>query len=62
MLMFLKVTLYVEPLLQKHAYQVFQWMICLAESHGQMNLPGKSSRTSAFKGATFSGKGTRVVW
>ena len=46
MLIFLKVTLHIEPLPQKHVYQVFQQMMYIAEGHGQMNLPGKSSSTS----------------
>ena len=60
--MFLKVTLHAPPPPQKHAYQVFQWMIYLVEGQGQMNLPGKNSvKKNAFKGAPFSGRGTRVV-
>ena len=31
MLMFLKVTLHVQTLPQKHVYQVFQWMMHLAK-------------------------------
>ena len=38
-----KVIRHVQPLPQKYVYQVFQWMIHLAESHDQINLPGKSS-------------------
>ena len=41
--MFLKVTLHVQSLPPKHIHQVFQWMICLAKVHGQMNLPCKNS-------------------
>ena len=43
MLMFLKITLHVHPLPQKHVYQVFQWIIYLVEGHGQVNVPGKNS-------------------
>ena len=32
--MFLKVALHVQPLPQKHVYQLVQWMIYLVEGHG----------------------------
>ena len=58
MLMFLKVTLHVQPLPQKHAYQIFQWMIYLVEGHVQMNLPGKNSVTNkCFQRSNFFRKG-----
>ena len=61
--MFLKVTLHVQPLPQKHVYQVFQWMIYLVERHGKMNLPGKNSIISkCFQRSNFLRRGTKVVW
>ena len=42
MLIFLKFTLHVELLPQKHVYQVFEWVMYLVEGHGQMNLPGEN--------------------
>ena len=63
MLMFLKVTLHVQPLPQKHVYQVFQWMIYSVEGHGQMNLPDKNFIINkCFQISNFSGRATRVVW
>ena len=46
--MFLKITLEVHPLPQKHVYQVFQWMMYLVEGHGRVNLPGKNSIINKF--------------